>query len=179
MPRRMHATFATFLGARPGPKVRLAGRGPKIVLIVSLLIFSLGVPRAFAQAQSSLPIKNFIYIIQENHSFDNYFGTFPGANGIPPGTKLPDYPGGPAKTPVFRQTNPVTRDISHSWVSAQLAYDNGKMDGFLWAEWPTGERYYGQAIPVPSPDPNLVKITSNKKSKTASAVVRTSDGQVL
>jgi phospholipase C len=179
MPRRMHATFATFLGARPGPKVRLAGRGPKIVLIVSLLIFSLGLPRAFAQAQSSLPIKNFIYIIQENHSFDNYFGTFPGANGIPPGTKLPSYPGGPAKTPVFRQINPMTRDISHSWVAAQLAYDNGKMDGFLWAEWPTALQYYGKAIPVPTPDPNSVKITPNTKSKKASAGVRTSDGQVL
>ena len=117
MARRMHSTFGTFLGARLGPDVRLVGRGRKIGLIVSLLIFALAAPRAFAQAQSSLPIKNFIYIIQENHSFDNYFGTFPGANGIPPGTKLPSYPGGPAKIPVFRQTNPVTRDISHSWVN--------------------------------------------------------------
>ena len=48
-----------------------------------------------AQAQSTIPFEHFIYIIQENHSFDNYFGTFPGANGIPAGTALPDFPGGP------------------------------------------------------------------------------------
>jgi phospholipase C len=170
---------APFLGTQRGRNVRLGDRSRKIFLVVSLLILPLGLQRAFAQAQSSLPIKNFIYIIQENHSFDNYFGTFPGANGIPTGTKLPSYPGGPAKTPVFRQTNPSTRDISHSWVASKLAYDNGKMDGFLWAEWPTGLKYYGQAIPVPTPDPNLVIITPNKTSKKASAGVRTSDGQVV
>ncbi|MGD1102196.1 MAG: alkaline phosphatase family protein, partial [Terriglobia bacterium] len=29
-------------------------------------------------------IQHVIWIIQENHSFDNYFGTFPHADGIPP-----------------------------------------------------------------------------------------------
>src|SRR4029079_6345590 len=28
-------------------------------------------------------IKHFIFVVQENRSFDSYFGTFPGANGIP------------------------------------------------------------------------------------------------
>jgi phospholipase C len=28
------------------------------------------------------PIQHLIFIVQENHSFDNYFGTYPGANGI-------------------------------------------------------------------------------------------------
>ena len=27
--------------------------------------------------------------MQAEHTFDNYFGTYPGANGIPPGTCLP------------------------------------------------------------------------------------------
>lgn len=30
----------------------------------------------------SSPIKHVIIIIKENHTFDNYFGTFPGANGV-------------------------------------------------------------------------------------------------
>ena len=38
-------------------------------------------------------INHVIWIIQENRSFDNYFGTFPGADGIPPKTCLPDLPG--------------------------------------------------------------------------------------
>ena len=28
------------------------------------------------------PIKHLVFIIQENHTFDNYFGTYPGANGL-------------------------------------------------------------------------------------------------
>ena len=60
-------------------------------------LLAVGVLFAFtAYSQSTrIPIQHFIFIIQENHSFDNYFGTFPYANGIPLGTALPDYPGGP------------------------------------------------------------------------------------
>jgi phospholipase C len=29
------------------------------------------------------PIAHVVLIIKENHAFDNYFGTFPGANGAP------------------------------------------------------------------------------------------------
>jgi phospholipase C len=35
------------------------------------------------------PIKHFVTLLQENHSFDNYFGTYPGANGIPSGVCVP------------------------------------------------------------------------------------------
>src|SRR5688500_5203105 len=34
-------------------------------------------------------IKNFVVIVQGRHTFDNYFGTFPGANGFPNGIKIP------------------------------------------------------------------------------------------
>jgi phospholipase C len=30
-----------------------------------------------------------IFIVQENHSFDNYFGTYPGANGLPMDLRIP------------------------------------------------------------------------------------------
>ena len=33
--------------------------------------------------RSGYPIQHVVIIMQENRSFDNYFGTFPGANGIP------------------------------------------------------------------------------------------------
>jgi phospholipase C len=29
----------------------------------------------------SNPIENVVIVVKENHSFDNYFGTFPGVNG--------------------------------------------------------------------------------------------------
>jgi phospholipase C len=89
-------------------KVREAVRPPSGIIVkvkpVLLVLALFGASFAIrAQGQSSMPIKNFIFIIQENHSFDNYFGTYPGANGIPPGTALAFYPGGPRTvTPLSR-----------------------------------------------------------------------------
>src|SRR5689334_15112287 len=31
---------------------------------------------------STSPLKHVVIIVKENHTFDNYFGTFPGTNGI-------------------------------------------------------------------------------------------------
>ena len=111
-----------------------------------------------APAQVDIPITHFIFIIQENHSFDNYFGTFPHANGIPANTALPSYPGGPAVEKPFLSDNVTPPDLSHAWVSATLDYDNGAMDGFLWGEWPLASKYYGKAIPMPTPNPAEVTI---------------------
>src|SRR5262249_35058931 len=40
-------------------------------------------PSASAQASGIHKIKHVVVIQQENRSFDSYFGTFPGADGIP------------------------------------------------------------------------------------------------
>ncbi len=66
--------------------------------------------------------------MQENHAFDNYFGTFPGADGIPPGISLPDGHGGNV-TPHWINGS-WTPDLPHSRAAALEAYDNGSMDGF-------------------------------------------------
>jgi hypothetical protein len=69
---------------------QLASRGVKrtwvlaAVLVVSLA--TLGgelAPRAPAAPQGIEKIKHVVVIMQENRSFDEYFGTFPGADGIP------------------------------------------------------------------------------------------------
>jgi phospholipase C len=140
-----------------------------------------GLPKLVAQTGAGIPIEHFIFIIQENHSFDNYFGTYPGANGIPAGTKLPEYPGGPLVKKPFPATKPtIPQDIPHSWQSSIAAYNNGAMDGFLWAEWKKALAYYGRNIVVPPPNPKLVTVVKAKK-KTAAAedVVMGPEGQVL
>ena len=38
---------------------------------------------------SQSQLQHLIFIVQENHSFDNYFGTYPGANGITLDTAIP------------------------------------------------------------------------------------------
>jgi len=44
-------------------------------------------------------IQHVVVIQQENRSFDSYFGTYPGADGLPPGTCVPAPNGGPCVRP--------------------------------------------------------------------------------
>ncbi len=70
------------------------------------------------------PIKHIVFFVKENRTFDNYFGTYPGANGA---TTATDSTG--KVVPLQHETDQVP-DISHSSESAIMAYDNGKMDKF-------------------------------------------------
>src|SRR6266851_6899569 len=69
-------------------------------------------------------IKHIIFFIKENRTFDNYFGTYPGADGA---TSAMDSLG--KMVPLHHERDQVP-DINHSSTSARLAYDNGKMDRF-------------------------------------------------
>jgi len=82
------------------------------------------------------PIKHFVVVMQENHTFDNYFGTYPGANGIPPGARMPlDRASASAvyATP-FHIGGSAATDLNHSIASADIAYHGGRMDGFSAAQ---------------------------------------------
>ena len=70
------------------------------------------------------PIKHIVIIIKENRSFDNYFGTFPNANGATTG-KLP---GG--STIRLKHANDPAPNFGHSWDDARDDIDGGKMDGW-------------------------------------------------
>jgi len=109
----------------------LAISGPAILCILSLLF-----PRR-APTAAPLPIppglekiNHFVFIMQENRSFDHYFGTYPGVEGIPPGVCLPD-PAGGACVALYHDTNDVNRGGPHNWANALGSMDGGKMDGFL------------------------------------------------
>ncbi|HEY5171080.1 MAG TPA: alkaline phosphatase family protein [Acidimicrobiia bacterium] len=79
-------------------------------------------------------IRDVVVIMQENRSFDQYFATFPGANGIPivngvPTPCLPSSAGG-CKRP-FVDHRDVVVGGPHSAVNSTQDVDGGKMDGFL------------------------------------------------
>lgn len=74
--------------------------------------------------------------MQENRSFDSYFGTFPGANGIPAGTCVPLDPANPGRgciTP-FHDRHDVNAGGPHSYPDAAGDIDVvsglALMDGF-------------------------------------------------
>jgi len=106
-----------------------------------------------AQSVKDIPVKHFIYIIQENITFDHYFGTFPGADGIPKDVKLSYEPDGEKiYAPFHLNATSIPHDLNHSWQAAHVAYDDGKMDGFIRAEWPMALSYYWKG-PLPTVDP--------------------------
>src|SRR6266851_6952665 len=51
------------------------------LLIVLMLLLLTQLPAVRASSTTITPIQHVIVIMQENHSFDNYFGTYPTANG--------------------------------------------------------------------------------------------------
>ena len=79
-------------------------------------------------------IKHVVVIMQENRSFDTYFGTYPGADGIPmkdgqPTVCVPQH-GGPCVKPYHLATD-VNGGGPHSQSNATADIDGGKMDGFV------------------------------------------------
>jgi phospholipase C len=75
-------------------------------------------------------IKHVVVIMQENRSFDTYFGTFPGANGFPKNTCVPDPQRGGCKKP-FHDRHDANTGGPHGASSATADIDHGKMDGFI------------------------------------------------
>lgn len=116
---------------------------------------------------TKIPIKHFVYIIQENITFDHYFGTYPGADGIPHGVKFAFSPGGePTEAPYHLSSTSIPHDLNHSWQAAHVSEDGGKMDGFLWGEWPQALAYYWKGT-LPQIDPeDIMPVTGAAVQKT-------------
>jgi phospholipase C len=82
-------------------------------------------------------IQHIVIIMQENRSFDSYFGTYPGADGIPglagnPGTVpcVPDPSSGTCVKP-YHDTSLVNIGGPHGQAIVARDIDGRKMDGFL------------------------------------------------
>jgi phospholipase C len=89
-------------------------------------------------------IKHVVVLMQENRSFDHYFGAMPGIRGFGDPTAIPG---------VFKQADPQNPDgylypfhadtrstsaqalpsTSHDWLPQHDSWDNGAMDGFVTA----------------------------------------------
>jgi phospholipase C len=79
-------------------------------------------------------IRHVIIVMQENRSFDSYFGTFPGADGIPkhgkiPAVCVPDTTGGCLRP--YHDKADINGGGPHGKPNALADIDRGKMDGFI------------------------------------------------
>ncbi len=82
------------------------------------------------------PIQHVIVLIQSGHSFDNYFGTRAGVNGIKQGVCEPVVAGAalPCLHPYPLVAAQARAGLSDTLRVTQKAIDGGKMDGFVSAQ---------------------------------------------
>jgi phospholipase C len=88
-------------------------------------------------------IEHVVIFIQENRSFDHYFGSYRGVRGFseqsaafeqPDGSNTSDPPVGkllPFHLNTATTNAACTHDITHDWVPQHQSWDNGAMDGFV------------------------------------------------
>jgi phospholipase C len=75
-------------------------------------------------------IRHIVVIMQENRSFDSYFGTYPGADGIPKGVCLPDPLHGGCERP-YHDHRAVNFGGPHDHLDAVDDVNGGAMTGFI------------------------------------------------
>ena len=128
--------------------------GPVSTIIGALVLLAACSPPGVsaapaAPAPSGLQhIKHVVMVMQENRSFDEYFGTFPGAAGLPIQdgqftTCVPDPARGRCVRP-YHDPNDVNGGGPHGASNAAADIDAGKMDGFI-AQAEMGRKGCGNA----------------------------------
>ena len=103
------------------------------------IAFSVGLPAsgtpakpvsATVTAAGIHKIKHVIVIVQENRSFDSYFGHFPGATGIPKGVCVPDPVNGGCVKP-FVDHKDSNQGGPHDNSNALADINKGMMNGYV------------------------------------------------
>jgi phospholipase C len=111
----------------------VGGRRGRAMLAAAVLGAALLAPAQHALAsgapQGIHKIQHVVMIMQENRSFDTYFGTFPGANGIPGGVCLPSVAGG-CDAPYYDGED-KNAGGPHGTEAEIADIDRGSMDGFV------------------------------------------------
>jgi phospholipase C len=138
----MFAAPASFSASRSGSAgVTISRRA--VVKGLAAAPFSFSFQRSVRSLIAASPIDHVVVVMQENRSFDHYFGAFPGADGFPASVKMPDGHGGFVAP--FHIDQPCTFDPDHSWVGTHNKVRGGRNDGFVAYDGPWTMGYYGQA----------------------------------
>jgi phospholipase C len=86
-------------------------------------------------AEARARIKHIIIIMQENRSFDSYFGTYPGADGIPMQNGVPTVCANDPQTnqcvKPYHDPNVINTGGPHQASAAAADINGGRMDGFI------------------------------------------------
>jgi len=104
--------------------------------LAALFATWLATPAATAAPADTGPatkIEHFVYMLQGDRSFDHYFGTYPGAEGIPPDTCQRRVVTGSDDSCVapFPLHGKNVQALGAGRVELNNQYDEGRMDGFV------------------------------------------------
>jgi len=108
-----------------------AGIGLSVAMAVGASAGGANSPPAQRAALTGIhKIQHVIVIMQENRSFDSYFGTFPGADGIPAGVCLHDPRNGGCVRP-YADHHDSNLNEPHGAGGFRADVDGGMMNGFV------------------------------------------------
>ena len=130
------------------------------VLFFAILL-ALSAPPVRSQSGDPIHrIRHIVIIMQENRSFDSYFGTFPGADGIPmrdgqPTVCVPNPQQGNCVAP-FHDSADLNGGGPHNANSAVSDINGGKMDGFIATAQRRSRRRCGGQNPNCGGGPNVM-----------------------
>jgi len=90
-----------------------------------------------------IKINHFVILMQENRSFDHYFGALPASghedvDGFPDGAGNPDARGNMIKP--YHAKRYCVPDLPHDWNASHRQFNEGRNDGFVITSEPDGRR---------------------------------------
>jgi len=100
-------------------------------------------PPGISRCGKLTDIEHVVILIQENRSFDHYFGSYRGVRGFsdqspafqqPDPTQTTNSPMGlllPFHLDTSKTNAACTHDITHAWLPQHQSWNNGAMDGFV------------------------------------------------
>lgn len=108
---------------------------------------------------SPSPIQHVVIVVQENRTFNDFFATYPGADGTTTGKVAAN----PNCSPPIKQGTIVLKkvallipkDLNHKYTGYKTAYDKGKMDGFDLV--PNGQGIAECTYPYQYTDPSQIQ----------------------
>jgi phospholipase C len=153
--RRLRCVYVSPMSGMTRRELMRVGAAGGAALGVSALAYDSLIVRALAAAKpcptaTLNDIEHFVILIQENRSFDHYFGSYRGVTGfadphvlrLDDGSGLtifaqPGYAGGYKGDHLYPfhinsySNGECTNDINHSWGPQHTYWDGGRMDGFV------------------------------------------------
>jgi len=111
-----------------------------VLMLSTTLLNVVRVSASRPTQETNTPIEHFIVVMQQNHTFDNYFGAYPESEGLPPDLCLPvSFPepidAEPSCIAPFAIGNHPISDLSHTDETFKAQYRDGQMNGFVAAQY--------------------------------------------